>query len=102
MSMKVKTCGDCKYFLKEFNSCFVGSENDKKANTCKYFELRKKLTNGDRIRQMGNTELAEIIGNTDCASCPANKFCNRDEDKSCYDTMLKWLNSPYESDMKGE
>lgn len=53
------------------------------------------MTNGDRIRQMSDEELAVTL------MCPAeyddgfnkNKNCNAEMDKYCCKCVLKWLQS---------
>lgn len=59
---ETKTCGECKHYdfvgqcnyVYEFNNIHA---NDK---ACEYFEP-KIITNGDRIRQMSDEELAEKL-----------------------------------------
>lgn len=60
--MKTKTCGECHFYehpagqcskVIEYNNCHI---TDK---ACEYFE--PKPTIGDKIRQMSNTELAEML-----------------------------------------
>ena len=101
--MNNKTCGECKH-----------CENKKVIATCKYngivtgdihacskFEL-KAVTNGDRIRQMSNEELALFFDQPQCHICPyENKetyFCGATENESCQTGILAWLNAPAESE----
>lgn len=59
------------------------------------------MTNGDRIRQMSDKELAIAMLfdriRYDCEGCPAFTECESGEDFiSCTATMLKWLKSEEE------
>lgn len=51
------------------------------------------MTNGDRIRQMSDEELAANIGdNVLCSECPAfvGRACNKSPD-DCHEVWLAWL-----------
>lgn len=57
-------------------------------------------TNADRIRQMSDEELANLIGTHDCLDCPLN---NEDDwcagaAGSCRGNVLDWLKAPVEVD----
>ena len=56
---------------------------------CIDFEERKPQTNADRIRSMGDDELAKILGNK-CICPPSNECVN------CFDCWLEWLKQPAE------
>ena len=61
--MKNKTCGECKHFVVSnyLDVCTVVCENYKTDSfACDYFEP-KVISNGDRIRQMSDEELAKIF-----------------------------------------
>ncbi len=74
-------------------------------DACRKFEQKqsKVITNGDKIRQMSNVELAKII--SDCgdecggAMC---KYCNSDNcsGQSCIDGIEAWLNAPADDCVK--
>lgn len=69
-----------------------------------YFEIVKsdKQTNADRIRNMSDEELAELITNTDfncadyCDSFASGCGLNCDYDKKDKEVALKWLKSEAE------
>lgn len=55
---------------------------------------KEKLTNGDKIRQMSNAELADLIDNS-CKACVKGVTgC----DAECFNGILAWLNAPVESE----
>lgn len=63
--MKNKTCGECKYFPGMGYYCptigrFCDPNNEK---PCEFFEkpMGRIATTGDKIRQMNNTDLAEML-----------------------------------------
>ena len=59
--MKSKTCGECKHHKN--NRCMLPCftiNHPAENSACHRFELKEPITNGDRIRQMSNKELAEI------------------------------------------
>lgn len=86
--MKNKTCGECRYHKN--NRCMLPcyamnhwAENP----ACHHFEEKTPPTNGDKIRQMSDEELAELIDN----SC---KACAKDVtecDTECVNGILAWL-----------
>ena len=62
--MKNKTCGECKHLNRDLAFCRAcGAKwiSVKDVVNCKYFEEITQPTNGDRIRQMSNEELAEML-----------------------------------------
>lgn len=112
-----KTCGECKHHIKACHcqkfSCFAG-----KNDFCDEFEARepKVITNGDKIRQMSNEELALMI-------VPKVMFCNgcpvKCEEKNiplidecpfgtdnikniCVQRVIAYLNAPAESEGEDE
>lgn len=94
--MKKKTCGECKHF--EVDDVAATCEKkrwicDDDAPACKRFEP-KVVTNGDKIRQMSNEELAKILRM--CKSCAYYGECLTDPNKNgqCYYGRLEWLNAP--------
>jgi hypothetical protein len=98
----IKTCGECKHCenKKTIATCqYVGivSCDD---NWCRKYE-RKALTNGDKIRQMGNRELAEL---DKCDICIYfdGVLCLKPDDKTCVDGIEPYLNAPAESEVKDE
>ena len=59
------------------------------------------MTNGDRIRQMSDKELAMLFDRIryDCEGCPAFTECESGEKFiSCTATMLEWLKSEEEEE----
>ena len=50
------------------------------------------MTNGDRIRQMSNEELAKMI------ECPLGACTHPADDVWCPECILNWLNAPAESE----
>lgn len=113
--MENKTCGDCRFLesakkigvCDKMNFCLCPSE----LPSCSKFE-QKVVTNGDRIRQGGNRELAEIFddfynGNK-CKYCINyisgnckfdDKHAEYDEggwveDEDCISGIEAWLNAP--------
>lgn len=78
----------------EFDDCPFRSDPD---TLCSAFK-RKPMTNGDRIRNMTDEELAELIGdNINCfvcekvvfevSKCPGSMTVGR----YCHDVWLNWL-----------
>lgn len=62
--MTNKTCGECKHLNRELAFCRAcGAKwlKDTDGANCKYFEKITKPTNGDKIRQMSDEELALMI-----------------------------------------
>lgn len=56
--------------------------------------IGKPLTNGDRIRSIGDEELAEWLASiVECDDgCPCIKECGEKEELGfCYQSMLEWL-----------
>ena len=59
------------------------------AEACVCFS-QKVITNGDKIRQMSNVELADLL-DCNCCSEQKNDWCNH---ISCKQGKLAWLNAP--------
>lgn len=68
--MERKTCGECIFYHGIYDDCGVCTlcETDETFDktydfvySCKKFEPKQPVTNGDRIRQMSNDELAEKL-----------------------------------------
>lgn len=62
--MKNKTCKECKHFEVDTVSAVCEKKRwicDDDAPACNRFEQKPKMTNGDKIRQMSNEELAEKL-----------------------------------------
>lgn len=95
-----KTCGECKHYIAEMFHCQKHDVMAETFNTCEDFEP-KVITNGDKIRQMSNADLAiEFATITDCGNCddcPVKDYCTTE---SC-DPIPAWiayLNAPAESE----
>lgn len=95
--MENKSCGKCRFLegAKIIGFCVKQGMPlcPSELPSCSKFEQRV-VTNGDRVRQMSNEELAEIISNVDCKICPACMTCFKEENETCFDGMLTWLNAP--------
>ena len=60
--MKNKTCGECKYHIG--TRCNLPKETFiimPEIEACRHFTQKPKMTNGDRIRQMSDEELAKKL-----------------------------------------
>lgn len=58
MKTKTKSCGECKYFVGNGEDCIYYCNIESMDEPCECFE---KPTNGDKIRQMSDEELAERL-----------------------------------------
>lgn len=100
-----KTCGKCKHYLAEFYHCQKNDVMAEAFNTCEDFEL-KVITNGDKIRQMSNEDLADRFGiHAMCDFCPAESAaCQKGNAniKNCRQAWLDYLNAPAESEVVDE
>lgn len=102
--MANKTCGECKNFQKD--CVWVTAATD--AWGCIDFEKRG-FTNGDKIRQMTNPKLVRLFysicfnkatGHYAFYSTLLDKWY--EDEPSCFDAVLAYLNAPAESeDEKG-
>ena len=103
--MKDKTCGECK---RHCIDCIIVA----KAKACEDFEP-KVITNGNRIRQMSNEEIAEMLvyptkpmninGNIyyEFTSCFLLGKSYPMREQAVFLTV-RWLNAPAESEGKDE
>lgn len=99
--MKNKTCSECRFLgsAKETGLC-------EKRQICLYPEERpvcskfeqKVVTNGDKIRQMSNEELAELLTNPPCFICSKGDAGGECTDtwvkKNCKEAIIVRLNAP--------
>lgn len=109
--MENKTCRDCKSFPGMGYYCpiigrFCHPNNEK---PCEFFErpMGRVATNGDRIRQMSNEELAELFAlGFFCEGCPLKDVecvwnCVAERTYAhCYDKFNAYLNAPADSEVK--
>lgn len=80
-------CKDCTGF--GWGECKTAGENDV---ACEDFERKPKLTNADRIRQMTDEELAEMLLLSTCYfGCNKCKYHGKCKDKSCTEAAIGWL-----------
>ena len=88
--MSNKTCGECLYFdhygKKQCDLDLHTTSED--TEVCNEFESRHKLTNGDKIRQMSNEELEEVI------DCPYGDCIHRYDEYPCECCKRDWINAP--------
>ena len=106
--MSNKTCGDCRHFDGRYNLCAVTSDFctvEPDYSACDDFEQKPKPTNGDRIREMSNEELA-TWGMYDLGSCPTFEMkidckkrgeCDASDVEACW---IAWLNAPADDCVK--
>ena len=96
-----KTCGECKHYevdeiAASCEKCCIICNDD--APACKHFKARV-ITNGDKIRQMNNKELAKVLSDG-CPPLGGNSYkCKHpNPDFTCKDCWCDWLNAPAESE----
>jgi hypothetical protein len=103
--MKTKTCGECQWYDHHHLLCVIGGDI-KPTERAKDCFVSASPTNGDRVRQMSNRELAELLDEVNCLYCPyenkENGLCNRPAEKTCIDGIEAWLNAPAESEGEDE
>lgn len=93
--MKNKTCGDCELLYREEDVCRnTGEDVNRYTLACMHFEPRA-TTNGDRLRQMNNEELAREFAaltsfGVTCDDCPVNDRCVT-EIADCIPAWLDYL-----------
>lgn len=60
----------------------------------------RAMTNGDKIRQMSDAKLAEILPADSCRWCVASSFCESSGSSAthCDQLMLEWLKQEAEDD----
>ena len=81
-------CRECKYGDK----CNVGRGHGYRVGSCIQFEVEKKQTNAERIRNVTDEELAEWLCHivsyetVNCSHCIAEEYC-----KSGRNGFIKWL-----------
>lgn len=58
------------------------------------------MTNGDKIRQMSDEELAAMLDKViqDCEYCPLYEDCIQNTDVMCTDMFLEWLREEVQED----
>lgn len=85
-------CKDCTGF--GWGECKTAGENEV---ACKDFERNPKLTNGGRIRQMTDEELADFLTDHESVCCLcAYEVCN--DDAECEKGVLEWLRKDVSED----
>ena len=97
--MNNKTCGECQWYDDQHLLCVVGGDVEPTDCACDSF-IPIKFTNGDKIRQMSNDELAGKFGYP-CPPLP-KKHCNGIDNIECTECWLNWLNAPAESEGTNE
>lgn len=92
--MENKTCGECKHLNRELAFCRKCGARwmRKEQPSCDDFEAIKPPTNGDKIRQMSNEEMAVMFRKV-IDRCPPGE-CH---DHGCIECWLAWLNTPAEN-----
>jgi len=58
--------------------------------------IKPKKTNGDRLREMNDEELAELLDNSQCAHCAYEEGC--DDNAECSRGILEWLRKKVNED----
>lgn len=78
---------------REKDNCrFCGAVMDEEADCGEYVEVKRKpRTNGDKIREMSNQEIAEFIDSE--IYCLASNLCG---EGMCAECLLKYLNEEVE------
>lgn len=110
--MENKTCGECKYYNDAMFHCEkfdCMAEDGWSCPDCEEKE-KPKPTNGDRIRQMSNKELATHKITPNCFTCTFGErfkdgaWCKAPAGKTdcCKEGYLEWLNAPAESEGEDE
>ena len=114
--MNNKTCGECWWFFRETGSCMneFKPKHCSSTHSCGSFQPRKEvITNGDKIRQMSNEEIAEMLvyptkpmninGNIyyEFTSCFLLGKSYPMREQAVFLTE-RWINAPAESEGKDE
>lgn len=88
-------CKDCTGF--GWGECITAGENEV---ACKDFERKTKLTNGDRIRQMTDEQLAKFMCLVKDKLCFGCSFSHVDECEgiSCEEARTQWLKQEVKKD----
>lgn len=98
VSVSDRYCGEC---------CIGDTRNPIAINAeitgCCLFEPKpqkpqKPLTNGDRIRQMTDEELAELLLWNVCTVCDGRGFGKCGDDKHCKKHVAKWIKQEVSGD----
>ena len=114
--MNNRTCGECKSYLAKMFHCQKHDVMAESNQTCEDFEPKKKPTNGDKIRNFTDEELAEVLmylydGNR-CKYCAYMKsgMCSLKprheeydeggwvEDEDCIRGMIEYLKKEVEDE----
>ena len=77
------------FFARDAFICTCKKEECDMCNK-KYFEPN---TNADRIRNMKDEELAELLRDYQCNTCDFSGFC--EETDKCKEEIFKWLKQEY-------
>ena len=90
--MENKTCGECQWYDHHHLLCVIGGDV-KPTERAKDCFVSAKLTNGDKIRQMSNEELAKLIVPKDidkmCDELRTLTAVMRKVDKMCLEACEK-------------
>lgn len=112
--MANKTCGECIFYHGIYDDCGVCtlSETDETFDktcdfvySCKDFQPKQPITNGDVIRQMSNGVLAFLMTRLMVDGCPIGKnkpFDGCKISNDCTNCLKAWLNAPAESEGESE
>lgn len=97
-----RCCRECKYAEWDADGCTCMIDGRSVYNasdyTCDQYRPAKPLTNGDKIRQMTDEELAKHIM-FKCSDCEYCSTCYEyDTEATCQDGFLKWLRKEAASD----
>ena len=110
------TCGECKHYIPEMYHCKKHDVMAEAPNTCEDCTA-KNISNGDKIRQMANAELAKLIVPKVmfCNGCPvkckeknipqnnqSDPFGVENIEDVCTKRVEAWLNAPAESEGEDE
>lgn len=98
--MSNKTCGECKHLNRDLAFCRACGAKWLKENdgaNCKYFEQKQPPTNGDKIRQMTNSQLSKFLARL--AVC---NVCFPDSPKGDRKYWYDWTFAPAESEGRDE
>ena len=94
--MRNESCRNCVNFseyevTRECLECFPNGKGPK------YFKQKEiKKTNADRIREMTDEALAELLAGIDCYCCAVNRAGCCDSSGTCIQTILDWLKKDVE------
>ena len=88
-----KDCGEEHKLIRIMNSI------ERKIKSVQYPPKKEclKQTNGDKIRNMTNEELADFLSvNAFCDCCSIHDKCDAYQEDSCKNVFIKWLQSKAE------